>query len=111
MEFAPVILPLVCAHMCVRVCVFLPPVQDTLINLMAIKSEVGLGLLNRMERLSAAVALMELGPSMIYRRSAYNDILNSASVPACRMYIYNAIIHSIIRSKALNFTVGRQQQS
>ncbi len=47
--------------MCVRVRVFLLPVQATLINLMAIKSEVGFRPIKRMERFSTAVAVMKSG--------------------------------------------------
>lgn len=52
----------VCVSVCMCMCVSLPPVQATLINLMAIKSEVGVRPIRKMKRFSAAVAVRESGP-------------------------------------------------
>lgn len=57
--------------MCVRACVqvLFPPVQATLINLMATKLEAGFRPIKRKERFSAAMAVIELGTYTIYHSS------------------------------------------
>lgn len=69
MVFVAVILPSGCVCVCACTVVLLPPVQATLINLMATKLEAGFRPIRRMERFSAAMAVMELGTYTIYHSS------------------------------------------